>query len=163
MFISSEHSHQTVHILFIIPHISSHLIYHDNSYYIYHLNFISQQINPDGCACQVGPQESLTGIEKLFLPWVPMNILKDWKAKLESAYSFMLKCSKITVCLQTFPRVARKQSLTQQKMKKKPISLNRQYDCWWKYLVRIHSSFPFKKNLSSSVMPEGEKNWGCLQ
>ena len=46
MFISSEHSHQTVHILFIIPHISSHLIYHDNSYYIYHLNFISQQINP---------------------------------------------------------------------------------------------------------------------
>ena len=27
-----------------------------------------------------------------------MNIQKDWKAKLESAYSFMLKCSKITVC-----------------------------------------------------------------
>ena len=34
--------------------------------------------------------------------WVPMNILKDWKEKTESAYSFgysfMLKCSKITVC-----------------------------------------------------------------
>ena len=28
-----------------------------------------------------------------------MNIQKDWKAKLESAYSFMLKYSKITVCL----------------------------------------------------------------
>ena len=28
-----------------------------------------------------------------------MNIQKDWKAKLESAYSFMLKFSKITVCL----------------------------------------------------------------
>ena len=29
--------------------------------------------------------------------WVPMNIYKDWKAKLESAYSSMLKYSKITV------------------------------------------------------------------
>ena len=27
-----------------------------------------------------------------------MIIWKDWKAKLESAYSFMLKYSKITVC-----------------------------------------------------------------
>jgi hypothetical protein len=27
-----------------------------------------------------------------------MNTSKDWKAKLESAYSFMLKYSKITVC-----------------------------------------------------------------
>ena len=27
-----------------------------------------------------------------------MNIYKDWKAKLERAYSFMLKYSKITVC-----------------------------------------------------------------
>ena len=27
-----------------------------------------------------------------------MNIWKDWKAKLESAYSFMLKYSKITPC-----------------------------------------------------------------
>ena len=44
-----------------------------------------------------GPQESLTGIEKLFFSWVPMNKQKDWKAKLESAYSFMLKYSKITV------------------------------------------------------------------
>ena len=25
----------------------------------------------------------------------------------------------------------------------------------------IHSSFPFKKNLSSSVMPEGKKNGGA--
>ena len=28
-----------------------------------------------------------------------MNIQKDWKAKLESAYSSMLKYTKITVCL----------------------------------------------------------------
>ena len=46
----------------------------------------------------VGPQESLTGIEKLLLSWVPMSIEKDWKAKLESAYSFMLKYSTVTVC-----------------------------------------------------------------
>ena len=36
--------------------------------------------------------------EKFFLSWVPMNIKKDWKAKLESAYAFMLKYPKITVC-----------------------------------------------------------------
>ena len=42
-------------------------------------------------------QKSLTGIQKFFLFQVPMNIQKDWKAKLESAYSFMLKYSKITV------------------------------------------------------------------
>jgi hypothetical protein len=47
--------------------------------------------------CKVGPQESPTGIEKLFLSWVLVNIKKDWKAKLESAYSFMLKYYKITV------------------------------------------------------------------
>ena len=43
-------------------------------------------------------QKSLTGIQKLFLFLVSMNIQKDWKAKLESAYSFMLKYSKIIVC-----------------------------------------------------------------
>ena len=37
--------------------------------------------------------------QKFFLFWMPMNIQKDWKVKLESAYSFMLKCSKITVCI----------------------------------------------------------------
>ena len=31
-----------------------------------------------------------------------MNIQKDWKAKLESAYSFMLKYSKITVWVVLF-------------------------------------------------------------
>ena len=36
--------------------------------------------------------------EKFFLFWVPMNIQKDRNVKLESAYSFMLKYSKITVC-----------------------------------------------------------------
>jgi hypothetical protein len=34
---------------------------------------------------------------------VPINIKKDWKAKLESAYSFMLKYSKITVCTRIKP------------------------------------------------------------
>ena len=38
------------------------------------------------------------GIQKFFSFQVPMNIQKDWKAKLESAYSFMLKYYKITVC-----------------------------------------------------------------
>ena len=33
-----------------------------------------------------------------FLFWVVMNIQKDWNAKLEIAYTFMLKYSKITVC-----------------------------------------------------------------
>ena len=42
-------------------------------------------------------QKCIIAFEKFFLFWVPMNILKDWKAKLESSYSFMLKYSKITV------------------------------------------------------------------
>ena len=42
-----------------------------------------------------GPQKVIIAFEKIFLFWVPMN--KDWKAKLESAYSFMSKYSKITV------------------------------------------------------------------
>ena len=46
-------------------------------------------------------QKSLTGIQKFFLFQVPMNIQKDWKAKLESAYAFMLKYAKITVCSET--------------------------------------------------------------
>ena len=46
--------------------------------------------------CQCGPQKCIIAFEKFFLFWVPMNIQKDWKAKLESAYSFMLKYSKIT-------------------------------------------------------------------
>ena len=45
----------------------------------------------------LGAQKCIIAFEKLFLFWVPMNILKDWTAKLESAYSFMLKYSKITV------------------------------------------------------------------
>ena len=44
------------------------------------------------------PQKLFIAIEKLSLFCVPMNIKKDWKAKLESADSFMLKYSKITVC-----------------------------------------------------------------
>ena len=47
--------------------------------------------------CLWGPQKCIIEFEKLFFFWVLMNIEKDWKAKLESAYSFMLKYSKITV------------------------------------------------------------------
>ena len=51
--------------------------------------------------CQFGPQKLIIAFEKFFLFWMPMNIQKDWKTKLESAYSFMLKFSKITVWIQT--------------------------------------------------------------
>ena len=44
-------------------------------------------------------QKCIIAFEKFFLFWVPMNIQWDWKSKLESAYSFMLKYSKITVCI----------------------------------------------------------------
>ena len=54
--------------------------------------------------CQCGPQKCIIGFEKFFLFWVPMNIQKDWEAKLESAYFFMLKYSKITVCNATLNR-----------------------------------------------------------
>ena len=49
--------------------------------------------------CQCSPQKCIIEFEKFFLFWVPINIYRDWKAKLESAYSFMLKYSKITVCI----------------------------------------------------------------
>ena len=39
-------------------------------------------------------QKSLTGIQKFLLFQVPMKFQRDWKAELESAYSFMLKYSK---------------------------------------------------------------------
>ena len=47
--------------------------------------------------CYCNPQKCIIIFEKLFLLWVPMNIQKDWKAKLERGYSVMLKYSKITV------------------------------------------------------------------
>ena len=47
------------------------------------------------------PQKSLTRNSKNL--FVPINIQKDWKAKLESAYSFMLKYSKITVWVVKWP------------------------------------------------------------
>ena len=33
--------------------------------------------------------------------WVPMNPLLDWKAKLENAYSLMVRNCKNTVCVGT--------------------------------------------------------------
>ena len=51
--------------------------------------------------CQCGPQKHIIAFEKFFLFWVSMNIQKDWKANLKSAYSFMLKYSEITVCRRT--------------------------------------------------------------
>ena len=47
--------------------------------------------------CQCDPQKRIIAFEKSFFFGVPMNIQKDWKAKLESVYSFMLKYTKITV------------------------------------------------------------------
>ena len=47
--------------------------------------------------CKCSPQKCIIAFEKLFLFLVLMNIWNDWKAKLESAHSFMLKYSKITV------------------------------------------------------------------
>jgi hypothetical protein len=44
------------------------------------------------------PKNSIRAFEKFFLFWVPMNIQKDWKAKLKSYYYFMFKYSRITVC-----------------------------------------------------------------
>ena len=48
--------------------------------------------------CQCNPQESLAGIQKLFLFWVPINPQKDWKVKLERAHFSKVESGKITVC-----------------------------------------------------------------
>ena len=42
-------------------------------------------------------QKYIVAFEKFFLFWVPLSMQKNWKTKLESAYSFILKYSKITV------------------------------------------------------------------
>ena len=34
-------------------------------------------------------QKRIIAFKKFFLFWVPMNIQKDWKSKLESAYSYV--------------------------------------------------------------------------
>ena len=39
-------------------------------------------------------QKVIITFEKLFLFWLPMNIKKDWTAKLEMVYLFMLIYSK---------------------------------------------------------------------
>ena len=54
----------------------------------------------DDRALLVQPSKINHGISTIhfILLQVSMNIKKDWKAKLESVYSFMLKYSKITVC-----------------------------------------------------------------
>ena len=43
-------------------------------------------------------EKCVIAFEKFFLFWVAMNILKDREVKLESAYSFVIKYSEITVC-----------------------------------------------------------------
>ena len=48
--------------------------------------------------CQSGPQQSLTGIKKIFWFWVPINPQKDWKAKLDRAHFFKVQCGKIPMC-----------------------------------------------------------------
>ena len=43
---------------------------------------------------------ALTGIQKLFLLWVPMNSYQAWKAKLEKAYSFRVQSGVSNVLLE---------------------------------------------------------------
>jgi len=54
------------------------------------------------CPVRAALKKRIIAFEKLSLFWVPMNTQKDWKAKLESAYSYMLKYSKIPVCIVFF-------------------------------------------------------------
>ena len=49
--------------------------------------------------CQCGPQKCIIAFEKFVLFWLSMNIQEDWRAKLEIAYSFILKYHQITVCM----------------------------------------------------------------
>ena len=51
----------------------------------------------DGCAVLV-PQESLAGIQKIFLLVVPITPYKDWKVKLARAHFSKVQSGKITVC-----------------------------------------------------------------
>ena len=48
--------------------------------------------------CLFGPQESLTGFQKFFLHWVPMNSYQCWKAELERAHFLKVQSGKTTVC-----------------------------------------------------------------
>ena len=47
--------------------------------------------------CECCPQESLTGIQQLFLFWVQINPYEDWKAELERAHFSKIQSGKITV------------------------------------------------------------------
>ena len=47
--------------------------------------------------CQCGPQESLTGFQKFFLHWVPMNSQQCQKAKLERPHFLKVRSGKIIV------------------------------------------------------------------
>ena len=49
--------------------------------------------------CQFGPQESLTGFQKLFLHRLPVSSYQCWKAKLEQTHFFKVQSGKITVCI----------------------------------------------------------------
>ena len=48
---------------------------------------------------QCGPQESLAGIQKFFLFWVPINPQKNLKAKLERVHFSRVQSGKISVCV----------------------------------------------------------------
>ena len=53
----------------------------------------------DGHALLVGPQESFTGFQKLFLHRLPVSSYQCWKAKLERTHFFKVQSGKITVCI----------------------------------------------------------------
>ena len=50
--------------------------------------------------CYFSPQESLTGIHKLF--WVLITSYEDWKARLERAYFSKVQIGKVTMCVCAF-------------------------------------------------------------
>ena len=60
---------------------------------------------------------------------MPINIWKNWKAKLESAYSFMLKYFKITVCFE------------------------RNEDCATVFLFKMHGLYQYRQYVYNMTVP----------
>ena len=91
------------------------------------------------------PQKCIIEFEKFFLIWVPMNIQKDWKATLESAYSFMLKYSKITVWDMPYCKFQPKNKISTRQISTSVKTLFSSNSLRWpRGLVR---GFPLKPNL----------------
>ena len=82
---------------------------------------------------------------EFYLFQVPMNIQKDWKATLESAYSFMLKYSKITVWDMPYCKFQPKNKISTRQISTSVKTLFGSNSLRWpRGLVR---GFPLKPNL----------------